>query len=308
MKGFFITILILGGLGAGGWFAYDKGYLDGILPAKSSSERKDGKTTDSGKGSAKPDSAPSTKSKADTTPKVATLTPAPGPKRDPELERKVEAQVPMPNFVPLLTIVKNWDSVPPRAFPAQVTVNVEIETKIERDGKVIGSSKLPAGSKAKPLAYQTGRLQVAVGTTKAIVAVDDTDFKEQIEALYNGKLAEAKQKVAAARNVAREALSRTQKVDDPKQLASGWHDSMDPRFKPVRDHLASGKLESGILEEAKDWQWLGSERHGGGSYDVVLVHFEVKTLFGIFPNTMKCLLRGDQVVKWVDADTGEERT
>lgn len=310
MKGFIITVLILGALGAGAWFADKEGYIDlGLSGSKSNKERKDDKTAKAKKQPEKAPATPKANTKKSTTPKVAVPTPKPEPKVDPELERKVAAQVPMPDFVPLLKIVNNWESVPPRAFPAAVTTKIELKSEVKRDGKVIGSSTLPAGSKVKPLAYQAGRLQVATGgTSTAIVNADDTDFKEQIQALYDSKIAEAKAKVMAARKVAREALSRPQQAGDPKQLANGWHDSMDPRFKPVRDHLASGKLESGILEEAKDWRWLGSETHGGSTYDVVLVHFEVETIFGRFPNTMKCLLRGGQVVKWVDADTGEERT
>ncbi|MEM7012530.1 MAG: hypothetical protein AAF585_13730, partial [Verrucomicrobiota bacterium] len=312
MKGFIVTVLILGILGGGGWYAYNNGYLDSIIGAKSGTDRG---------GVAAAPAAPAPAPKPDTDTSVATAPDAPEPKAapaapaeeplDPELEAKINAQVPMPDFLPLMKIVDNWNNVPKRAFPKTVTVNVEVEYGLEVDGKKIGSSKAPAGHKAVPLAQKPGYLQISNrpdGSTKAVVKIDDTDFKSQIETLYNTKVGEIKERVIAARKVAREVLARPQEEGDPEQLANGWHDSMDPRFKPVRDYLASGKLESGILEEAKDWRWLGSENHGGSSYDVVLVHFEVNTIFGMFPNTMKCLLRNGKVEKWVDAETGEERT
>lgn len=311
MKGFIITILVLAAIAAGGWFAYDKGYLDSVIGAKSNAERSGG--AEVAPPTPKPEPA-DRKSTAATDPAPAATAPGPDaaePKEKSELDKKVEAQVPMPEFFPLLKIVNNWENVPERAFPKVITVNVETAYELKVDGKVIGSSKAAPGHKAVPLAYRPGLVQVSNapdGSTTAVVKVDDTDFKEQIQALYDSKVADAKKRVMAARKVAREMLARPQQAGDPDQLASGWHDSMDPRFKPVRDYLAAGKLESGILEEAKDWRWLGSENHGGSSYDVVLVNFEVDTIFGKFPESMKCLLRGGQVVKWIDADTGEERT
>ena len=111
----------------------------------------------------------------------------------------------MPNFKPLLEIVGNWNNVPQRAFPRAITVNVEAEYQIKSsDGRIIGSSKAAPGHKAVPLQHRPGRLQITDrpgGTALAVVNVDDTDFKAQIENLYDTKVAERANASSQARRV-----------------------------------------------------------------------------------------------------------
>ena len=185
-------------------------------------------------------------------------------------------------------------------------MNVDAEYKIQAsDGKVLGSSNAPAGHKAVPLKHKPGMLQITDrpgGTALAVVKVDDTDFKQQIENLYNTKVAEAQERILKARRVYAKVLAAQ------PSGGGGGGSGDDPRFQPVRAYLAAGKMESALLEEAKEWYWMGSEVHDGRTYDVVLVNFEVNTIFGLFPNSMKCLLSNGNVVKWIDSETGEERT
>ncbi len=225
-------------------------------------------------------------------------------------EEELERQYPMPNFKPLEVIVDNWNRVPERAFPEVVTARVPVVYKLIRDGREIGSSTSPAGSEVIPLKHKPGQLLVTDdprSSMQAVLNVDDTDFKERIQAMYDERVTEARNRVLSARKVAREVAARPVEANAPQVIEDGWHDPLDPRFDPVRQFLGSGKLASGKLEEAKRWRWLGTEMVGGRSYEVVLVDFEVETIFGKFPNTMKCLLENGKVVKWIDAETGEER-
>ena len=313
---FFVILILISGLAAGGWYAYDKGYLDDLIGGKETENTGEGekaKPNEKAIGS-KPNSTQP--KKVVTAPKTTSPKPAPASKPDPsapktKLDLEIEKRYPMPEFVPLEKIVKNWTEVPERAFPSAITVNVPVKYTLVVDGKEVGNSEVEAGTKAIPLKFRPGQVLITNqpnGTMKAVVNVDDTDFKQRIQAEYNSKVEEYKQGIYSARKVAKQLASRPQQEGDPEMTAAGWHNSTDPRFAPVKAYLAAGKLESGILEEAKHWKWLGTERHEGATYDAVLVQFEVDTIFGIFPNSMKALLRNGQVVKWIDADTGEERT
>ncbi len=307
MKAFLIIfVLILAVIGGGGYYCYTQGHLDQYFGEKKQVVTGDPAKPLPPKGVTKEPTKPAPSKPVATTPKPTPPKPSSTPK--PALtkaEKEAEAKYAMPNFKPLIEIVDNWNSVPQRAFPAAVTVKVPAEYQIKAsDGNIIGSSKADAGHKAVPLQQKPGFLQVTDrpgGTALAVVKIDDTDFKEQIQALYDAKVAEAKERVLKARRVYATMLA-SQPEGAP---ASSGGD--DPRFKPVRDHLAAGKIESAILEEAKEWYWLGSEVHDGRTYDVVMVNFEVDTIFGMFPNSMKALLSNGEVVKWVDSETGEER-
>lgn len=310
MKAFFIIfILIIGVLGGGTYYCYTQGHLDKYFnkeeavadgPAASDSTKVSPTSTSTPKTTSAPKPVATT-----TTPKPSKPAPKPSAPKT-EFEKKAEEKYPMPNFKPLLEIVDNWNSVPQRAFPKAITVNVDADYKIQAsDGKVLGSSKAPAGHKAVPLKHKPGMLQITDrpgGNALAVVKVEDTDFKEQIEKLYDTLVADAQERILKARRVYAKVLAA--------QPAGGGGGSSgdDPRFAPVRAYLAAGKMESALLEEAKEWYWMGSEVHDGRSYDVVLVNFEVNTIFGLFPNSMKCLLSNGQVVKWIDSETGEERT
>ncbi len=296
---FILILLVVGGLAAGGYYAYNQGLLDSLLG-------KDVETTEE-------TSEPMAKSEPLVTKKEpGTMPDKPAePELDPEVEKRLEEQYPMPNFKPLLVLVDNWNNVPERAFPKAVTLKVPVTFKLVKDGQEIGSRETPAGTQVVPLKHKPGQLLISdhpQSTMRAVVNVDDTDFKELIQVLYDDKVAEARQRVISARNVAREVISRPAEEGDPATIADGWHDPKDPRFAPVWAHLRSGEFYSALPEEAKRWRWLGEEYHEGKEYDVVLVDFEIETIFGTFPNTMKCLLDHGKVVKWIDADSGDVRT
>ena len=317
MKGFFIFLALVGVVVGGGYYAYTQGHLDPILGVKTTDDSESdeqqtassgGQTTSKARPGVKADKngmLPSPHLQPSTTSPSAPA--ASEPKTD--LELKLEEKYPMPNFKPLVEIVDNWNSVPERAYPSAIVVNVEAEYNMYReDGSKIGASKALPGHKAKVLKFKPGKLLITnspAGNTKAVVDIDDTDFKAQVQKLYDSKVAEARERILKARRVAKNVML-SQPAGGADMLAGGSSD--DSRFQPVKDFLGAGKLESGILEEATEFFWLGSERHDNSSYDVVLVNFEVKTLFGVFPNSMKCLLRNGRVEKWIDAETGEERT
>lgn len=224
------------------------------------------------------------------------------------MEVRLEQMYPMPKYKPLEEIVANWQDVPQKVVDAVkvVTVNVEAEYKLFANGAEIGSSKAVAGHRAKPLKFRPGQLLVTNsrdGNTKAVVAVEDTDFKDQVQALYDEQVEKGRQRVFAARKAAEEALSRQSAGGE---VATGFGSAgSDPRFKPAVDYLASGKMITHTLDEAKQWIWLGKETHEGKTYDAILVNFDTETIFGVFPHSMKCLMENGRVITWISAGYGK---
>jgi hypothetical protein len=222
------------------------------------------------------------------------------------LQERLEAMYPTPNFKPLEEIVGGWENLPQSLVDAvkTVTVNTEAEYKLFANATEIGSSKAAAGHHAKPLKFRPGQLLVTNsrdGNTKAVVNIDDTDFKDQVWALYHDHVDKSRRQVLGARQAAREALSKQvpEGTKPPENL--GKPDS-DARFAPAVDYLATGKMITRTLPEAKQWIWAGKEMHEGKEYDVILVQFVVETIFGASPHPMKCLLENGRVVSWIPAE------
>lgn len=319
MKGFFATLLVVCGLAAAAWFFYEP-YLKPLLPRSTTRTS----MSDRGRFIGESDPAPAPgkvgeKSASGTVagppatkPVVSAPTPvAPSPKS--ELEQLLEARYPMPQILPLLTIVDQWRNVPVKAFPAEITAKESIPFQLVINGEVAGSSNVAPGTPLKPLRLSGDQIVVANlanPTMSTQLAVTQTDFRERIEARYNQFVAAKTADVQAKRDRARKLVEA-----DPtrlalltgKKAAPTAADSKDnPRFAVVKESLRQGEAASVTLEEAVSFRWNGSEQVGGeysGSYDTVTVNFEVSTIFGRFPTEYKALLKGGRVFAWIDPVT-----
>lgn len=275
-----------------------------------------------------------TAKKQDTEPAIKVAEKKPAPKVKPVVKKPVKKEVaktekppmsetdaliakryPMPNIKPLVEIVGNWNRVPAKAYPKQVTLKQEIAFQLVVDGQAIGATKVKPGQQVAPLRLSGETLQVASLANRTMTTqlpVDQTDFKEQVTARYDSFVAKITDQVHSNRAKAKKVF------DDHPELAmkftgveQGWDDQNDPRFAAVKASLAEGEVKAVQLAEAKQFRWNGSEKINGdlhkGTYDTVSVKFEVKTIFGIFPNEFKCLLQAGRVVGWIDPLTMEEK-
>lgn len=251
-------------------------------------------------------------------PVKSVVKPAAEKKKAPPLSEQdalLAKRYPMPNIKPLLEIVGNWNQVPPKAFPKQVTLKQEVSFQLIVDGQAVGASVAKPGTKVAPLGLNGEVLQVASlanSTMKSQVPVDQTDFKDQITARYDAFVEKTTNMVLSNRAKAKKKLEENPELAMKfSGVEKGWDDQNDPRFAEVKSSLASGEVKAVQLSEAKQFRWNGSERINGdvyrGTYDTVSVKFEVKTIFGVFPNEFKCLLQAGKVVGWIDPLTMEEK-
>lgn len=316
----FLIFLILIGAGFAGWWFYDPYLKEHVTPLW---EDLAGSPDNPVKDRDIPDPFPPAPTPEVTKPEVtkpSTIgTPKPAPKVEPpksEIDLLVEKQYPMPQLQPLMVIVDNWNNVPSRAYPEKViTKDVIGFTLMGPNGKPIGSSNVAAGNEVKPVRLAGSTLHVANLANpgmKSQIAVDKTDFKEQIERRYSDFNGNIQKRILAMRASAKKRL-----LEEPDQVASlkaggsVYEDDGDPRFHPVKASLAAGEVTAFNLDEAVGFRWNGREKITSskfkGTYDTVTVNYEANTIFGVFPGEMKCLIQGGRVVGWVDPYTMEER-
>ncbi len=317
MKGFFATLLVLCGLGAAAWYFHDP-YLEPLLKHfGSGSDLGYEERIIDNPGAAKP-AAPVPDPRGEkpdlqveTTPGKPTPAAAPSSKPKSELEELLEVRYPMPPILPLLTIVDQWRTVPPTAFPSQVVAKETITFQLVINGQVAGSSNVAPGTPLSPVSLTGDQLVVASLANPGMTTrlhVDKTDFKERIESRYQQFVDAKRKEVEAKRQRARQMISA-----DPARLAllrgdapASPDSSEDARFNTVKESLERGEVASVKLSEARSFRWNGEETVGGqfaGTYNTVTVSFEVKTIFGEFPVEYKCLLQGSRVVAWIDPVT-----
>jgi hypothetical protein len=259
MKGFFATLLVVCGLLAAGWFFYEpyvKPLVDRFTSGESMTDNdrvitKDEPVVAPGVTSSAP--ATGTKGSPASSQSVAAAPATAAPKPKSELEQLLEARYPMPQILPLLTIVDQWRNVPPNAFPAEVAAKETIAFELVINGQVAGSSNVAPGTPLKPVRLAGDQIVVASlanPTMSTQLPIEKTDFRERIEARYNQFVAAKQADVEAKRDRARKLVEA-----DPSRLAlltgkaaapaaAGSKD--DPRFAVVKESLRQGEATARI--------------------------------------------------------------
>ncbi len=315
-KGLFATFLVIGGIAAALWLLYDpwlKPYF-GKRGDAALVQEKDRVVVEKPVESTSPSQAPSVPA-APPRSTTSSVAPAPVPPKS-ELEVALEETYPMPEILPLLTIVDHWRNVPSNAYPAEVTAKETIPFQLVVEGRPIGSSNVAPGTPLKPVRLVGDQLFVAsLGNAdmSTQIAVDKTDFKERIEARYRDFVETKRKEVEEKRERVRQIvaadpakLALLTGTPAPEDASSTATDGSDPRFAPVKASLKAGELPSATLEEARTFRWNGTEQVSGkhaGTYETVTVRFDIDTIFGRFPVDGKALLRNGRVHAWIDPFT-----
>ena len=319
MKKFLILLILAAAVGAG-WYFYDpylKPHVDGLIAKYGET---DGDETDSGEkgsggsaadgGEKAADKAKGNKGAKAAGGAVAVATPdsPPKPAAPPlsEIDQLLQKKYPLPKILPLMQIVDNWNNVPQNAYPTEVAMKEQTAFKISG----VGSSVVVPGTLVRPTYLSGDTLTVASLANLAMrtkVNVDATDFKERVQKRYNDFVVNTTERVRQQREKARVILeAQPDAVAEAKSIQ--WDTGDDPRFDPVKRSLERGDVPSVKAEEATGFRWTGKKQIRGklaGSYDTVIVSFDVVTIFGVFPVEWMALLDGGGVKGWVDPITHE---
>lgn len=321
MKQFLFLLIVIGGLAAAGWYAWEP-YIQPLLERGGASELagddrildSDGTLKESPAPARTADSSPDSPPEG-TADRPASATEPPAQPKS-EIDLFVEERYPMPEILPLETIVGNWQSVPERAYPDKVVCSEPLAFDVVVDGRKVGSGSIAPGTPVVPTRLVGDQLTLghpANPSQTAQAHVDKTDFKQRIRQRYDEFVKHKTEEVANLRTKAKKALEEQPgllaSLQGSGEGASDADDTSDPRFGPVRQSLARGEVPTVKPEEAKTFRWNGTEEIRGaypGTWDTVTVNCRVETIFGVFPYQVKCLLDGSRVVGWIDPITHDE--
>ena len=312
MKKWYLLVLIL--TAVGGWFAYPHVYPritefieDGTLPW--------GRFTEEESDTAEPpvDTASSDTGAAPISTRGKRTRPTAKP----------------PKFAPIDEIVGNWSKIPDSAFPRKIKLKTAVTYNIAG-----GTGSLPSGSDVVALSSAgNGRLTISPNeqsTLRAQVAIDDTDFKAVLTAVYEKfqqrKLAQfeaAQAEIATAEPEETDEPAFIDRPSDPEPgMATGANTPMPakPANIDAKTRAIVGEpplqyvdgtvpvmirsMESGQVTEvqSKMVTYWGRMHFGivqGEPYWVGRVDYTAGSIFGIFPTQAKALIRKGKVIKWI---------
>ncbi|QQL45140.1 hypothetical protein [Sulfuriroseicoccus oceanibius] len=242
----------------------------------------------------------------DTEPTVAPqdLTP-PAPTGD--TTSAIAQRFPYPEIKSLADITKNWTEVPGRAYPETITIHKPLQFAVGNSGNTLTK---PAGSKVVPLGTSKKRnIKVAMNRDSeafAVIAMDETDFKDQVRALYRKGVERIYARVDAHRA---SELKRRQAAaavpDEVKKTAGAIPETKNDEERYIAVMQASvdnGELRGIDASTIIDWRFLGFETINGEGYWTGAAVYETSTMFGRFREEAKALIKNDKVVRWIKSN------
>ncbi|MEM7145789.1 MAG: hypothetical protein AAF591_11690 [Verrucomicrobiota bacterium] len=236
--------------------------------------------------------------------------PAPEPTTS-EIDQMVEELYPAPDIKPLLALVGNWEAIPARVFPREVTIRVPVRLALV-SAPGVGGSEMGAGEVLVAVSSSGRELEVAPtpdATVRGRVSVDETDFKERLEGVYDDFVEKRMKEVMAQREAERARIEESRREAKGSGQAwvpgTGYTDGSGSEFSAMKLSISRGEAGDRSLEEAKGWRWIGPDWVKGKQYESGMVRFETETIFGVFRNELKALHENGRVVRWVYPATNE---
>ena len=238
------------------------------------------------------------------------VAPAPEPAPAAALPPRPEPAVPaipggseLPRIKTLEEMTDNWRNVPARAFPKRVTIKSPVEFDMGGGNRM----KMAEGREVVPLALSAeGMLTVASGegsATKAVIPVDQTDFKDRVTKRYNDGMVKILDQ-AVARQQAELERSTTPEpggtASPPATVPEGVPAAeADRNLALMRESVAAGALAGVTPGQVKAWRWIGFEEIEGVGYQTGVAVVTKQTYFGEYETEAKALIRNGEVERWV---------
>ncbi|MFM2166424.1 MAG: hypothetical protein RIS79_795 [Verrucomicrobiota bacterium] len=208
-------------------------------------------------------------------------------------------------------LTNNWSTIPPTAFPREVTLLKDAEFKMP-----VGASKVTSGRKVQAIAFRDGQLALlsAPGSSaKAIVSIDDTDLKKILTDIYE------KWKVARAEYLKKNAAQKQQMASTLKAenaTANSNRAEVDETGKPLRGDdrgypLLLSSIRRGQVTDIKadkiiSWGEPNPTKVQGKDGWAIKVEYQAETIFGLQPVEAQALVVNGRVQGWFYTGSGEE--
>lgn len=212
----------------------------------------------------------------------------------------LEERFPYPMIKSLDEITSNWTAVPERALPSQITLKKDLQFALGTSGSVTK----PADSDVYPVGTN-GSLQVRVAMApgsenEALVAMDDTDFKERVTEMYNNGVAGIRARVDAQRDAERTRIAASATITEAEKatVSSPTATTSTDEIEIMKSSIARGELAGLSPSDITTYRKLGFEKDGQTVFQVGAAVYDVKTMFGTFQTEAKAFIREGKVVRW----------
>lgn len=286
-------------------FGWDKKPTDTVVDQPASPDTTPDKTDVKPKADKDPEVAEND-TKPDTKPSVdpGDAVP-PTPKGD--TTSAIAKRFPYPKIKSLDTITHKWTLVPERAFPKSITINKPLKFAIGTAGN---SATKPAGSKVVPLGTsKQGNIKVAMSKgspAQAVIAMGDTNFKEQVRKLYSQGVDRIYARVDQHRAAELKRQKTAATVPDKVKASAGAipkSESDEDRYITImQQDVQNGGLKGIAMDEIIEWRFVGFESVNGASFWTGVAVYPVSTMFGSFHVEAKAMIQNDKVVKWIKSE------
>lgn len=294
MKGFFNLVIIVA-LGFIGYIAYPAG-MD-FLRSKNWLPAADAKAPANTAATTVP-TTPKEVPPANPPPTVAKPAPLPGPVAGGPGEDQAKAL----GIKSLGEITANWTKVPQKAFPPKITLKADTTFALGEGNTM----KIASGRDAVPVALAAdGVLTISPGEgsgLRAMLPVDQTDFKERVTARYNEGVQRIKESMAARRDKERERIAAAADTSEEVKARAGEVPKSatdeDRYLALMKASVANGELQGITPDKITTWKWLGYEDVNGTGYWTGVAVFSKSTYFGEFEAEAKAFIRQGKVEKW----------
>ena len=236
------------------------------------------------------------------------VAPAPEPAPAAGLAPRPEPAVPatpggsdLPRIKTLEEMTDNWRNVPARAFPKRVTIQSPVEFAMAGGN----SMKMVEGREVVPLALSAeGMLTVASGEgseMKAVIPVDQTDFKDRVTKRYNDGVVKILDQAVARQQAERATAPEAGGTATPPATVPEGVPATeaDRNLALMRESVAAGALEGVTPGQVKAWRWVGFEEIEGVGYQTGVAVVTKQTYFGEYETEAKALIRNGKVERWV---------
>ncbi|CAN5455037.1 hypothetical protein BH23VER1_BH23VER1_00180 [soil metagenome] len=240
--------------------------------------------------------------------------PAPGPDPVPEPEPPVTndqyaEQFPLPEFEPIEEVVGDWKEIPPTAFPQNVEIDEDVTMVL---GGGIGRSVAKAGSTVAAIGIEGETLTLAPhadAAPRATIAIDKTNLKEVLTAVYENFKQRRTQSVLAQREQARREDMRAEMEARAEEFAKSAGEqparSPDGTVPLMVASIQADDVTEFEVEDIDAWGPVLVDRIGGTEYWTGTVQYKASTIFGIFPAEAMALMRHGKVEKWIYSGSHE---
>lgn len=212
----------------------------------------------------------------------------------------LEQRFPYPKIKSLDEITSNWTAVPARALPQKITLKKDLQFQLGTTGSVTKPADSVVYTVGTNSSAQVRVLMASDSNNEALVAMDDTDFKERVTEMYDKGVAGIRAHVDAQRESERSRIASAATITEAEKAAvrTPTTATSTDEIEIMKSSIASGELAGLSPSDITTYRKLGFEKDGQTVFQIGAAVYDVETMFGTFQTEAKAFIRDGKVIRW----------